>query len=255
NKWQLAGVLAYALRNAVDALERRGVQEIAVSTAVTTDVRGWAALRVTAHGPEHSEFANVTTQTVARPQPAQSTTVSRNLAEQVVASHGGELVVVDLPAGRTIELYLPPMHVLGPESSSDDPGEPQERRGSVLVVDNEPMIRRALEITLRPEHDVTSVSSAQSALELLARGDPFDVILYDLSLPDLSGVDFHARLRALRPQVAQRIVFMRGVSSERDVALSELDVRQLEKPFTTEQLLARIAECMEARAASGAVAD
>jgi two-component system cell cycle sensor histidine kinase/response regulator CckA len=250
NKWQLAGVLAYALRNAIHTLERRSAREMTLVTAVSTDERGWAKFSVTAHAQTASDSRAARKQSSAPSAPASPTTVSGNLAEQVIHSHGGELVIVDRPAGHSIELYLPPMSVATPFGGIAAAQAVPERRASVLVVDDEPMIRRALEITLRPDHDVTAVTSPQRALDLLARGDAFDVVLYDFSLPGMPGSDFYTRLRALRPQSAERVIFMTGGAlGELDAPiLQQPNARTLEKPFTTDQLLSRVAECMATRA-------
>ncbi|HKU43937.1 MAG TPA: response regulator, partial [Polyangiales bacterium] len=101
SRMQLASVLAYAMCNAVEMVQRRGVSGITVVTAVTTDAEGWAELRVTACGPAAGPAGSGET------AGARSTTVSSKLAEQVVESHGGELVRTDFPTGRAFALYLP----------------------------------------------------------------------------------------------------------------------------------------------------
>ncbi len=118
------------------------------------------------------------------------------------------------------------------------------RRGSVLVVDDEPMIGRVLEIALQREHDVTSVHSAESALTLLERGDAFDVILCDLSMPGMGGREFYERLRSTRPEIAARIVFMSGGARSAEDArfLSSMASRRLDKPFRTDELAPLIAQ-------------
>jgi CheY-like chemotaxis protein len=180
------------------------------------------------------------------------TTVSRNLAEQILESHGGELIISDLPQGRTLELRLPPMSIAADAAAH---GAEAARRRSVLVVEDEPMGRCALEITLRPEHDVTAVTSGRSALDLLAQGEAFDVVLCDLPLPDMNGHTFYERLHTLRPEVAERVIIIaRDPMSPHDSSfLQRMVGRRLDKPFTTDQLLSIVSTRAGVQNAAGGV--
>jgi two-component system, cell cycle sensor histidine kinase and response regulator CckA len=246
NKWQLARVLAYAVRNALDPFDPRSARLITLELDVGTDVRGWAEIRVTASGQRSSASSARAEATPAASLDAPPTSVSTAMAEQVIAAHGGELSVSDRPDGRTFEFHFPAWSVTGAASSADAGGEVAARRGSVLVVDDEPMIGRVLEMALVSRHDVTSVVSAENALLLLSRGDAFDAILCDLSMPGMGGQDFYESLRATRPDIAERVIFMTGgATSERDEAfLRRMVGRCISKPFATDQLLPLVAERM-----------
>ena len=118
----------------------------------------------------------------------------------------------------------------------DDPTA--ERSLRVLVVDDEPLIGTTLRILL-DDHDVRVVTSGSAARDLLAEDQSFDVILCDLMLDDLSGMELARWLAQERPDVADRLVFMTGGAFTdeardflRDVPLD----RQLEKPFSSEEI-------------------
>jgi len=81
------------------------------------------------------------------------------------------------------------------------------RRGRVLVVDDEAFEGKALAATLL-EHNVVAVSSGADALEVIAVGCPYDLILCDVMLRDMSGVELLARLWRDHPDQAQRLVFL-----------------------------------------------
>ncbi len=81
----------------------------------------------------------------------------------------------------------------------------------VLVVDDEPAVGQALRRVLR-DHDVTVVTRAQEALELLRAGRSFDVILSDLTMPSMSGMAFYDELTRSFPDAAKRVVFVSGAS-------------------------------------------
>jgi CheY-like chemotaxis protein len=80
------------------------------------------------------------------------------------------------------------------------------RRGRVLVID-EGSEGEALAATLL-EHRVVAVSSGAEALGVIAAGCPYDLVLCDVMLRDMSGVELLARLWRDHPDQAQRLVFM-----------------------------------------------
>jgi CheY-like chemotaxis protein len=81
------------------------------------------------------------------------------------------------------------------------------RRGRVLVVDDEAFEGRKLAQTLI-EHSVVAVGSGADALAVIAVGRPYDLVLCDVMLRDMTGVELLLRLRRDHPDQAQRLVFM-----------------------------------------------
>lgn len=112
------------------------------------------------------------------------------------------------------------------------------RRGRVLVVDDEPRMRKALERLLAPDHDVAVAAGAGEALDLVARGETWDVVLCDLMMPGMSGMGLHAELSRRAPALAGRLVFMTGgaYTAEAQDFLARVPNRRLEKPFRPEAL-------------------
>jgi CheY-like chemotaxis protein len=118
-------------------------------------------------------------------------------------------------------------------------------RGRVLVVDDDPLVSSALRRTLAREHDVEVVVSARHALELLLSPQGvYDVILCDLMMPEMTGMELHAQLEAAAPERAKRMVFVTG-GAYTPAAMSFLERvsnPRLEKPFEPEQLRERVRE-------------
>jgi len=106
------------------------------------------------------------------------------------------------------------------------------RRGKVLVIDNEPEIGTAIGRLLRRVHDVAVETEAINALERLRAGERFDVILCDVQMPVMSGLEFHAAVHELDGSIAERIVFLTGGHGE------QVPTTRLAKPFTVEDLRA-----------------
>ena len=109
----------------------------------------------------------------------------------------------------------------------------------ILVVDDEPQIVRALSINLRARgYEVTTAGDGLEAIEVAAIAPP-DVVVLDLGLPDLDGVDVIGRLRA---QSAVPILVLSGRSDSAD-KVEALDAGAddyVTKPFGMDELLARL---------------
>ncbi len=112
-----------------------------------------------------------------------------------------------------------------------------KKRRQLLVVDDEPAITAVLERALGDVYEVTSVNHGRDALALIARG--FDAVLCDLMMPEMGGVELHAAVSALRPELADRFVFMTGGAfSERARAFLANGARcVVEKPFDFDELI------------------
>ncbi len=108
----------------------------------------------------------------------------------------------------------------------------------ILAVDDEPSITRSMHyIFSRPHYEVTSAQDGLAALAHLETGAaPFDVIITDNNMPELSGVDFVRELRK-RNFAGKIMVLSAHLSAELRVAYQELGVQQLlDKPFDIHQL-------------------
>jgi two-component system KDP operon response regulator KdpE len=109
----------------------------------------------------------------------------------------------------------------------------------ILVIDDEPQILRALKTILTERHfHVTTAARGEEGLALAAAQPP-DVIILDLSLPDMDGFEVCARLREW---TGVPIIVLSVRDSERDkvMALDKGADDYLTKPFGIEELLARI---------------
>lgn len=115
----------------------------------------------------------------------------------------------------------------------------QKYGAHILVVDDEPSILRALRTILtRHDYRVEVAESGRQAIESYARRRP-DLILLDLGLPDMDGLEV---IREIRAQAATPVVVLSVRGAERDkVAALDLGADDyLTKPFGVDELLARI---------------
>ena len=160
----------------------------------------------------------------------------------IVTGAGGSIQVESREGRGTSFRVLLPVAATAHAEPAQAPATPApaspRRRGRILVIDDEPQLGRSIERLLVPNHDVVFRTSAREALALLAKGERFDLILCDLMMPDLTGMDLHERLAALQPEVAKRIVFITGgaFTERAKQFLDAVPNRHLEKPFTTEAI-------------------
>jgi CheY-like chemotaxis protein len=114
------------------------------------------------------------------------------------------------------------------------------------VVDDEPMVGKAIRRTLEPEHEVRVVGTGEAALEEIRSGARYDVIICDLLMPGVTGMEVHAALVQRDPQLAARMVFLTG-GAFTEVAQAFLDRvpnPRLSKPFVPAELRALVRATM-----------
>jgi CheY-like chemotaxis protein len=108
----------------------------------------------------------------------------------------------------------------------------------LLVIDDEPAIGRTLAIILADQFEVHTATSGPEALAILARDPRFDVILCDLRMPQMTGVDVYRIAVERRRELASRFVFTTGgeLAEPTRAFLDEVTVPIVEKPFALDIL-------------------
>lgn len=157
----------------------------------------------------------------------------------VTAMNGRIEVESRVGAGTTFRVFLPrarsgrTQEIPVARPAQTTPG----RTCSVLIVEDEPALGRVLERLLAP-HKVTAVTRASDALARIRAGESFQLILCDVMMPEMTGMDFHAELSKTHRSVADKIVFMSGgafTASARSF-LENIPNRRLDKPLDTNRL-------------------
>jgi CheY-like chemotaxis protein len=114
-------------------------------------------------------------------------------------------------------------------------------RGKILIVDDEPRLAQVVKDMIGSDHETSVVTTGTDALQLLMQEPDearFDLILCDLHMPEISGMDLHEKLVALRPAIAERMVFMTGgafTERSRDF-VSRIGNACIDKPIDLGQL-------------------
>lgn len=116
-------------------------------------------------------------------------------------------------------------------------------RPRLLFIDDDAAVGRVVSRMLRGTFDVTVSTSAREAFGKIAAGEPYDAIVCDLIMPDMTGMDFHERLLEADPARADRVVFVTGgtFTPRAEDFLRHIKNPRLEKPFDRGALLAALA--------------
>jgi two-component system response regulator PilR (NtrC family) len=130
----------------------------------------------------------------------------------------------------------------------DPPDRPAPAaRPRILVVDDEPSMREMLRIVLRRDgYDVVLAPNGTDGLERL-RTEPFDMLLSDIRMPDISGVEV---LRAAKQINQEILAFMMTAFASTDTAVEAMRLGALDyftKPFSMDELRLKIRQHLEAR--------
>ena len=123
----------------------------------------------------------------------------------------------------------------------------------VLIVDDEPTLRRMVRLTLDETHDVHEAEDGPAALEAIRNVGPFDVVLLDQKMPGMTGVEALAEIRRLAPET--RVVMLTAHASLdlASAALAGGASHFLAKPMTPSLLRAAVAAAKPHAAAAAGV--
>lgn len=248
---RLGQVFINLLVNAAHAVGEEGGagQEIFIRTA--TDDEGRAVITIEDSGPGIPEdvLPRIFDPFFTTKPVGLGTGLGLSICHNIIHDLGGNLSAANRQGGGasfTIVLPAAKQASAGMRTPADAlAAEPACSRAlpaacaEVLVVDDEPAIGIIIRRILKA-HEVTCVTAAQDALSLIEDGQRFDVILCDLMMPEMSGMDFHGELNRRFPELADRVVFISGgafTPAAHDY-LAQVPNESLAKPFQPAQVRA-----------------
>jgi putative two-component system response regulator len=164
----------------------------------------------------------------------------------IVKQSGGYIWVYSEPSmGSTFKVYLPACGQPAERRPRMAPGEPARWEGKVLLVEDDDRVRDLVRAMLvRWGCQVFVARNGPEAMELAQANPGVDLLLTDLVMPGMSGVELWERLSVLQPRM--RVLFMSGYpDGTARVESSELrHLPFLSKPFTAEELRLKLGEVM-----------
>ena len=236
NREEIQQIVLNLVLNAEHALESGNGGRISIRTLAVAHHR---VLEVADDGPGISKElrGRIFEPFFTTKEVGEGTGLGLSISHGIAYAHGGSLeLCTQQSPGACLRLMLPAHEeAKAPSVETATPDVPDDCR-SALVVDDEVPIRRLLRRLLeRRGFDVVEAESGEAAMAL-ARERPFRIVLCDVRMPVMNGVDFYTQICALKPAVRGRFVFMSGDAAQpRGDGLAD-DVPILKKPFTSTDL-------------------
>jgi PAS domain S-box-containing protein len=246
---RLGQVFINLLVNAAQAMSEHDAERNEIRIATSTDAAGNAVIDVfdTGRGIPPDALEHIFEPFFTTKPAGVGTGLGLSICHNIVSAMGGQLVASNRPGGGASFRLTLPRATSTPVIVPPRPQPaPTTRRASVLVVDDDVSVAASLGRQLR-QHDVTSVTTARAALDLVLAGKPFDVILSDLMMPGMSGMELHAELVRTTPDLASRMVFITGgaFTTAANEFLDRIDNDRLDKPFTGAEVRAAIERVLD----------
>jgi PAS domain S-box-containing protein len=245
---RLTQVFINLLVNAAHAIPEGRSDEHRITVRTRTDDQGRAVVEIadTGVGMTPEVQARVFDPFFTTKDVGGGTGLGLSICHGIVTGLGGQIAIDSAPArGTTVRVVLPAAASV-PASAPAKPeaasSAPARKRHRVMLVDDEPQVAQTVERLLRRDHDVTVALCGKEAIAHIASGSEFDVIVSDVMMPNMTGIELLEELRRIAPAQAARLIFLSGgafTAQARD-QLAQLGVLQLEKPVTAKELRASI---------------
>ena len=160
---------------------------------------------------------------------------------------GGDVTIrSELRKGTYVAIYLPRAHDVANRASAlagrplADPVEDREDGPArILVVEDDPRVSRStVNALIELGHEAVAVASGSAALERLREDSRFDLMITDVVMPEMTGVELSREVAQLHPSL--RVLFVTGYVGEAGSMDELTGAELLRKPFTVAQLSAAI---------------
>jgi PAS domain S-box-containing protein len=249
---RLAQVFVNLLVNAAQAIPAGDTadNEIRVSLSTGPDGQAVVEIRDTGVGIPVEVLGRVFDPFFTTKAVGQGTGLGLSISHNIVSALGGNMEVESaVGRGSLFRVTLPPGAPTAPAPAPAKPAPVGEfGPAKVLIVDDDPLVAQTLRRALR-EHDVTTAANGRQALELLGAAQDFDVVVCDLMMPVMTGMELHAVLARERPDMAARMVFITGgaFTPAARAFLNQVPNPRLDKPFSSDRLRAAVRDVMANR--------
>ena len=167
----------------------------------------------------------------------------------IVKEHDGDIKISDTEGGgATFTITLPLYRISKPEEETSSPEQTQSTSNPpgarILIVDDEPGILDILSSTFQQDgYIVHTALRGEHGIDYINK-NTYDAIILDIRLPDCNGTTLYKRIKALRPELAPRIIFVTGDTISHDTLsfIEKTENPYLTKPFDIDKVRQVVAD-------------
>lgn len=253
NESRLGQVFLNLITNAMQAMEEGQVDKNEMRITTRSDELGRVVVEIrdTGGGMAPEVLRQLFTPFFTTKTVGIGTGLGLSICHRIVTNMGGEIVVDSVPGqGSRFRVALPRAGSEITRRPGSQPVElPVPRRARILVIDDEAVIGNTVRRIMGTDHEVNTLTDAREALEQLASGIQYDIILCDLMMPQVTGMELHDELLVLDAAQAERMIFLTGgaFTPAAQQFLSDGSIEYIEKPFDSATLRAVVQRHLRAQ--------
>jgi CheY-like chemotaxis protein len=254
DRTQVEQALFGLVLNARDAMPAGGRLQLSVEALHASDGTSQARIGIADSGPGIPASLRERLWMPFFSTKADGSGLGLSFGQAIFREHGGDLRLESPPdAGAVFAAYLPV--AVSPETRA----QPRSSRARgmqegrcVLLVEDERLVRATTSrILTRAGYAVVTAEDGEEALAFFtAQPHRVEVVITDLQMPRMSGVDLVTRLRRIRPRLPVIVTSAHPASEQDDHALRAAQTARLRKPFPMTALLETLAQLLDEAAAS-----
>ena len=233
----LANVVMNLCVNAVDAMAAGGTLSLRTRNAGPGQIE--VTVQDTGCGMSREVLGKAMDPFFTTKEVGKGTGLGLAMAYATVTAHQGRIELQSEPGlGTRVRLYFPAGAAPAPGPGAPDPARTDPGGAiAVLLVDDDELVRNATGVLVEVlGHTLTTATSGEEALAVLARGYRPDLVILDMNMPGLGGKGTLPALRALRPDVPILLATGRADQEAMDLVAAHPGVTLLPKPFSLSDL-------------------
>lgn len=171
------------------------------------------------------------------------------ICQTTIQGLGGEIQVAsEVGEGTTFRVILPEVRKLKAAAGPARAEMPAASSARILIIDDEPLLCETITRLLSRQYACSSTIRTTEALKRIEAGERFDLVICDLMMPEMTGMDLHESLRRIAPDQAERMLFITGggFTARATEFIRQHSESILEKPFTSAEIRDRVSLALQA---------